>query len=161
MLSVLSSRENFSLIDGIDVLSAIHNRLQDFHAITIFVYLRTHVFSYNISRWLFDFSIRKLKIISQSIEEGIWVTWSRCITITIFSSTNKFRVLEKLPLRQIQFCMDPLIRDRFLKTESAIRNVRIIVFRQLNSIWVNVIRIGNMLSSFMQFWDGYRFANLL
>ena len=54
-------------------------------------------FTYNIIQIIFDLSIRKLNITSQIFEDGVWVTLSRHIIIIIFSSTNDFLFLEKLP----------------------------------------------------------------
>ena len=114
--------------DCITILSAINYRIQDLGITTILIYLRTRVLIYYISRMIFDLTIIKLNIISQSVEEGIKITQTRCVTITIFRLTKNFRFPEYLPLSQIQFCMDPLISNCFFKNGSSVRHERVIIF---------------------------------
>ena len=71
VMSTIGAKARTIIINSIAILYEIHNRIQDLHVMIIFIYLVIHNFIYNVSRTLFDLTIRKLNIISQSIEEEI------------------------------------------------------------------------------------------
>ena len=74
LLSTLGTKAHVRLIDQITMLPVIDHRIQDLGVTTTFIYLRMHLFIYHISIMFFDPTIRKLNIISQSVEEGIMIT---------------------------------------------------------------------------------------
>ena len=113
LMSTLGAKIRVSLIKCISILLIINNLIHDACAITVFICLRMHIFSYRISRVLFDLTIRKLNVISQSIKEGVRVMRTRCIIVSVFSLTRNFFFLENLLLIQIQLCMTLLKQKYF------------------------------------------------
>ena len=134
LLHSLGANMHVRFTNYVSIFPAINYCIQDLHVMSIVIFLSMHIFSYNISRMLFELTIRKLSIIVQSIKKKIGVMRALDITISFFKSTKNFRFPQKLPLRQIKFYMSPLLSDRFLKSRSSIRHNMIIVIRKLNRI---------------------------
>ena len=59
LISTLSENAYDRLINYVSILPVINYKIEDFDVVTILMYLRKHIFSYHISRTLFDLTIRK------------------------------------------------------------------------------------------------------